>query len=174
MQMKKRSRSLFFSAMLQVGSLFTCLAIVTATAHASVTSEQAAIVHLISKTYDRPDAKVQIAPIVVEADYAIADWTQGDKGGRALLQKSQSQWEILLCGGAGLKTVSGLVSTGIPSKQAKALAQKLKIAEKSLSASHLKQLDSFGQIVHMKQAHPNSTHGPAKNAAHGEHKAHHD
>ena len=43
---------------------------------------------LISKTYDHPGAIVQTAPVVVVDNHAIAGWTQGARGGRALLRKS--------------------------------------------------------------------------------------
>jgi hypothetical protein len=41
---------------------------------------------LLHLTFDKPEAKLDVAPVVALAGYAIAGWTQGETGGRALLQ----------------------------------------------------------------------------------------
>jgi len=112
-----------------------------------------AIKLLIGNTYDTADTKVKTEPVVISNNYAIADWVQGEKGGRALLKKGQSNWKIILCGGGGLKLESTLHTAGIPAATAKLLAHQLALAEKSLSASQVKLLDSFGAIIHFDQHH---------------------
>ena len=104
---------------------------------------------LISKTFDRPDLKVQTTPIVIEGKVAIADWTQGQKGGRALLRRKHADWEIIACGGAGFKDPSATASAGISKEIANNITAKLKTAELSLSPQKIKQLDSFDGVVTM-------------------------
>jgi hypothetical protein len=104
---------------------------------------------LISKTFDRPDLKVQSDPIVIEGKVAIADWVQGEKGGRALLTRKHADWEIIACGGAGFKDPSAIASAGISKEIANNITAKLKTAELSLSPQKIKQLDSFDGVVTM-------------------------
>jgi len=104
---------------------------------------------LISKTFDRPDLKVQTDPIVIEGKVAIADWIQGEKGGRALLTRKHVDWEIIACGGAGFKDPAVIAAAGISKRIANNITAKLKTAESSLSAQKIKQLDSFDGVVTM-------------------------
>ena len=104
---------------------------------------------LISKTFDRPDLKVQSDPIVIEGKVAIADWIQGEKGGRALLTRKHVDWEIIACGGAGFKDPAVIAAAGISKRIANNITAKLKTAESSLSAQKIKQLDSFDGVVTM-------------------------
>ena len=41
--------------------------------------------------FNQPNNPLKINPIVVENDYAIAGWSQGDKGGRALLTNTNNK-----------------------------------------------------------------------------------
>jgi hypothetical protein len=104
---------------------------------------------LISKTFDRPDLKVQTDPIVIEGKVAIADWIQGEKGGRALLTRKHVDWEIIACGGAGFKDPSVIAGAGISKRIANNITEKLKIAEAKLPPQKVKQLDSFDGVVTM-------------------------
>jgi hypothetical protein len=104
---------------------------------------------LISKTFDRPDLKVQTDPIVIEGKVAIADWIQGEKGGRALLTRKHVDWEIIACGGAGFKDPGVIAAAGISKRIANNITEKLKIAEAKLPPQKVKQLDSFDGVVTM-------------------------
>ena len=134
-------------------SLFVCAAIYCASnaiAHPQTEAEsQEKIKALISKTFDQPNQKVQTTPIVIEGKVAIADWTQGQKGGRALLRRKHADWEIIACGGAGFKDPSAIASAGISKEIANNITAKLKTAESSLSPQKIKQLDSFDGVVTM-------------------------
>jgi len=134
-------------------SLFVCAAIYCASnaiAHPQTEAEsQEKIKALISKTFDQPNLKVQTTPIVIEGKVAIADWTQGQKGGRALLRRKHADWEIIACGGAGFKDPSAIASAGISKEIANNITAKLKTAESSLSPQKIKQLDSFDGVVTM-------------------------
>ncbi|WP_108468711.1 copper uptake system-associated protein [Polynucleobacter difficilis] len=112
---------------------------------------------LISKTFDRPDLKVQTDPIVIEGKVAIADWIQGEKGGRALLTRKHVDWEIIACGGAGFKDPSVIAAAGISKRIANNIIDKLKTAEAKLPPQKVKQLDSFDGVVTMGR---NSRHEP--------------
>jgi hypothetical protein len=104
---------------------------------------------LISKTFDQPNQKVKTNPIVVEGKVAIADWIQGQKGGRALLRRKHDEWEIIACGGAGFKDPNGIAAVGISKEIAKNITVKLSAAESKLSTQQVKQFDSFDGVVNM-------------------------
>jgi hypothetical protein len=132
--------------------IFAAICIVSnAIAHPQTEAEsQEKIQALISKTFDQPNLKVQTSPIVIEGKVAIADWTQGQKGGRALLRRKHADWEIIACGGAGFKDPSAIAAAGISKGIANNITAKLKTAESSLSPQKIKQLDSFDGVVTMR------------------------
>lgn len=106
---------------------------------------QSQIKQIINRTYDKPDAKVSFGPVVIEQNYAIADWLQGKNGGRALLKMGQDgQWKIELCAGAGLKSAEHLQHIGLSAATAKALSLKLAEKEQALPVETLKRFDLFG------------------------------
>ncbi|WP_157083631.1 copper uptake system-associated protein [Bradyrhizobium manausense] len=100
----------------------------TAVAESDVDSIQ----HLLHSAFDKPDAELIVEPIVVASDHAIAGWTQGDMGGRALLRRKGGEWAIILCSGDALKSVDALVKAAVPEGAAATLEQKLVKAEASL------------------------------------------
>jgi hypothetical protein len=119
-------------------------------AHSQTEEEsQKRIKSLISNTFDQPNLKVATSPIVIEGKVAIADWTQGEKGGRALLRRKHADWEIIACGGAGFKEASGIAAVGISKEIANNITAKLKTEEAKLPAQKIKQFDSFDGVVNM-------------------------
>lgn len=131
--------------------LICCMGLSTTQA-ADITNAEGVIQTLISKTYDTPEARVETQPVVVGATYAVADWVQGDRGGRALLRKTVKQaskstapdWEIVLCAGDGLRTPEGLAAAGVPKEEAKSLAKRLQAAESRLPVEKVKRFGVFG------------------------------
>ena len=99
---------------------------------------------IISSIYDKPNLKVETTPIVVVNEYAIADWTQGERGGRALLQRINGKWAIMACGADGFKDAKTLADAGIPLPQANSLVAKLTTAEKSIDPHRLHLFSLFG------------------------------
>lgn len=99
---------------------------------------------IISSTYDKPEHKVETSPIAVLDNYAIADWIQGERGGRALLHLNNGKWTIMACGADALKEIKTLIEAGIPDHTAKNLVAQLTIAEKSVHPDHLKKFSLFG------------------------------
>jgi hypothetical protein len=130
-------------------------------AHSQTEEEsQKRIKSLISSTFDQPNLKVITNPIVIEGKVAIADWTQGSKGGRALLRRKHEHWEIIACGGAGFKEASGVAAVGISKEIANNITAKLKAEEAKLPAQAIKQFDSFEGVVNMAHGanHTNNKH----------------
>lgn len=113
--------------------------------------------NIISKTYDQLDKKVETAPIVVAGNHAIADWVQGEKGGRALLRVNQGRWEIIACGGDEFKDVKVLQDAGLHPGTAKQLIRLLNKAEATLSPQRVQQFGLFGKEVMMPAGHHGHT-----------------
>jgi hypothetical protein len=120
------------------------------------------ITAVMKKQFDRPDAPLTVNPVTVEGDYAVAGWTQGKKGGRALLQKENGQWRISVCGGDGLTQAKVLETTGMHPPMAQKLAAATLVAESSLSAGKRRMFASFEGMVKI----------DANQADHGQHNAH--
>jgi copper(I)-binding protein len=108
---------------------------------------------LIEKTlksmFDKPENPLTVSPVVVVSDVAIAGWTQGAMGGRALLRRVHGKWSIQLCSGDALKEAAALEKAGLSAGDASALASALAQAEAGLDAARLKLFSSFEGTVLM-------------------------
>lgn len=113
----------------------------------SMPNDESVIQNLLMTTWNKPDAPLSIAAIVIEKDAAIADWLQNQKGGRALLIKHQDKWQVVVCGGDGLKKPETLQQSGVTEATANNLISKLSQAEKGLSKQQISQLASFGDVA---------------------------
>jgi hypothetical protein len=125
---------------------------------ADTTPEQAAIRALIGKTWDRPDAKVDIDPIVIAGTHAVAGWTQGQRGGRALLRKRDASWAVVLCSGDPLKHAASLVEAGVPNADAQTLASNLAAAEQGTDPQRVKLFSTFEGVMRMDGEHSGGHH----------------
>ena len=96
-----------------------------ALAQANTQDDAAAIRALIGATWDRPDSKVETDPVVVSGQHAVASWTQGDRGGRALLKRDGAHWKVVLCSGDPLTRAVSLVETGVPGPDADVIARRI-------------------------------------------------
>jgi hypothetical protein len=114
----------------------------------------AAIRSVLRSTWDRPDAVVQVDPIVVAHGDAIAGWTQGEMGGRALLRQKNGTWVVLLCGGDSLREASALRAAGVDQDNASALVTSLMRAESKLDPKRVAQFSRFEGLVTMNPAKP--------------------
>lgn len=101
----------------------------------------------IKNQWETPHNLVNIPVIVVGRHFALADWVQGERGGRALLRLSESKWQTLMCGSAQLKSPQSLERAGVPSEEAKLISENLAIKEVDLSPAQLSLIDSFEGIV---------------------------
>jgi hypothetical protein len=43
-----------------------------------------------TEMFDKPNETLSVGPVVVSGNHAVADWAQGDMGGRALLRRSRA------------------------------------------------------------------------------------
>jgi len=111
------------------------------------TSAPRNIERVMKALFDKPGAPLTVAPITVEGEYALAGWTQSDKGGRALLRQAHGKWSIEVCGGDGLKEVSALTATGMSHAVATRLTQRATAAEKKLPPQQVRQFSMFDGVV---------------------------
>ncbi len=142
-------------------------------AHAAEDAPRA-IRQLLLATFDRPEARLSVDPIVVEGDHAVAGWLQDGRGGRALLRRSKGAWVVWLCSGESLRSADTLRKTGIAAGIADTLAKRLQEAEARLPAASRAAFDSFegtvmvsgGDGVHPPThgAHPHSPGHAPKNS----------
>jgi len=111
---------------------------------AETLTDEAQIQAVIGKTYDKPNNKVNTTPISIADDFAVADWTQGKRGGRALMKRIDGNWEILACGNDGLKDTKSLVKAGMSEKTASTIVKKLADLEKLEDPKRLAKFNLFG------------------------------
>jgi len=118
----------------------------------SQAKDEAAILGLMRSTWDRPDSRLDAGPVVVAGDSAVADWTQGSMGGRALLERRDGRWRVVLCAGDVLRSERGLGQVGLHPAIASTLASKLSQAERDVPAVRLAAMARFRGIVPMEGA----------------------
>jgi hypothetical protein len=118
-------------------------------AHAGELEEKQAIRTLIGKTWDKPESKVVIDPIVVDGEYAVAAWTQTERGGRALLRRHEGAWTVILCSGDPLKEASSIAAAGVPQDSADRLAASLASAEKLTDPGRVRLFSTFEGTMKM-------------------------
>ena len=118
--------------------------------------------------FDRPQARLTVAPIAISGEYAVAGWRQEGRGGRALLRRKGHEWRIVMCAGEALRREPALVQIGLSTEDARVIAATLAVEEGRLGAAHVAALDSFeGQVTMDGTGH----HPPA--GSHGAHGSHH-
>ena len=132
------------------------LHVAAAAAYADPAADKLEIQKIMLSTWDKPVSPLRVDPVVVVSDYAIAGWTQGDMGGRALLRRKAGEWTIVLCSGDALKSAETLTKAAVPAAVAAALAKDLVEAERRLDPALVAQLARFDGLVMMDQAgnHP--------------------
>jgi len=132
------------------------MAAISLSAHVQAESEADQVRHLLHKTFDKPESRLVVDPVVVAEGYAIAGWSQGDMGGRALLQSKHGRWMLILCAGDGIKSAEALSSAGIPSSAATSLATGLAKAEEKIPPYRLALFSKFEGLIRMDEAgnHP--------------------
>ena len=123
----------------------------------AASQDEDAIRHLLSATFDRPDARVTADPLAVSGDYAIAGWTQSEKGGRALLRREGGHWTIVACAGDDFKSAAHLEHAGIPREHARRLAELQEAGESRVPLERRKLFSTFGPMVGI-EGHPPAKH----------------
>jgi hypothetical protein len=126
---------------------------------AGESSQAREISALIGATYDKPEQRVRTDPVVAVGNYAVASWTQGERGGRALLRRERGKWIIVLCAGALLRDADGLRQAGVPQNEARQLVQKLARAEVAVPAERRGKFDLFGTAEDARAGHQDQHDG---------------
>jgi periplasmic copper chaperone A len=114
-------------------------------AHAGPDAQQ--ITHAMKRQFDKPEAPLSVAPVVVVGDAAVAGWTQQGRGGRALLRKEKTGWSIHVCAGKGLTQPDVLEMSGLPKAQAAEMTRLVAKAEGALTAQQRALFDSFEGVL---------------------------
>lgn len=118
---------------------------------------RAAMMH----TWDKPEERLNVTPVVHAGNYGLASWTQGPRGGRAVLEKHHGKWSVIVCGGDGILDASALTATGMSAATAQQLVKALKAEEQKLDGKLRAQFASFQGWV---KVGPQGHHAP-----HGKH-----
>ncbi|WP_349975872.1 copper uptake system-associated protein [Pseudomonas sp. WHRI 8519] len=127
-------------------------------AMADTAQEKQSIQQLMRHNFERPDAPLDVAPITVEGDHAIAGWVQDQRGGRALLRKGAHGWRVVLCAGDSLLDPATLRSAGLADADAAQLSEAVRNAEATQPPERVKQFAMFQGVVKVD-----------KDAGHGNH-----
>lgn len=147
-----------------------CFAVGVTPAAASEQAEAGAIRHVMMATWDKPDSRLSVEPVVIAGDHAIAGWSQGDMGGRALLRRKGGAWEVVLCAGDDLKRADVLHKVGLAQADSEKLAKNLAAAEKSVAPARLALFSKFEGLVMVSAEGGHNQHG--QNAPQGAHAPH--
>ncbi|WP_187968087.1 copper uptake system-associated protein [Aquibium microcysteis] len=129
-------------------------------ASAHDTSDGGAIRHLMMATFDKPESPLTVEPVVVQGDIAVAGWSQGEMGGRALLRRKGDAWTLTLCSGDALKEAASLTHFGLSQTEASAMAAAIAEAEAKLDPALVAKFSTFDGVVMMdEEGHHPPVHG---------------
>ncbi len=143
---------------MKIAAFFMLLATVSGGVFADTASDQQHIEQMMRHTWERPEAPLDIGPVTVEGNHAVAGWTQGDRGGRALLRKSHDEWRVVLCAGDALLETTTLRNSGVAGNQADALSAAVAKAEQSIAPERVKQFALFKGVMQVDKEHPQKAH----------------
>jgi hypothetical protein len=143
---------------MKTAALFLLLATFTSGVFADTAADQQHIEQMMRQTWERPDAPLEVGPITVEGNHAVAGWTQGDRGGRALLRKSHDGWRVVLCAGDALLEASTLRNSGVPSDDADALSTATAKAEQSITPKRVNQFALFKGVMRVDKEQSHKAH----------------
>jgi len=128
-----------------------------ALATANPSADESGIRKVMLSTWDSPQTRLDIGPVVIQERWAVAGWTQGQRGGRAFLTRNaQGEWQVSVCGGDGLKEAQTLALTGMPEAAAQTLAQQVEAAEATIPLERRALFATFEGMLRMDGAgkHP--------------------
>lgn len=111
--------------------------------------DAAAIRHLMMATFDKPESRLTVEPVTVYENVAVAGWSQGEMGGRALLKRGETGWVLTLCSGDALKEAKSLQHFGLSAEEAQAMAKAVVDAEAELDPALVAKFSTFDGVVMM-------------------------
>jgi hypothetical protein len=118
-------------------------------------TDEVAVKEVLMVTFDKPEARLAVDPVVVAGDYAVAGWIQAKLGGRALLRRRAGQWALILCSGDGIVSTGALQQAGVPRQDAENLSVRLETAENAMPAERRALLSTFeGTVLMGTGGHP--------------------
>lgn len=110
-----------------------------------------AIATVLKAQFETEGKMLDVNPVSIQGDWAIAGWSQDGKGGRALMRKGDHGWAVHLCSGSSLKDAATLEKIGIAGDVAKALADANSQAEAAMGADKIALFDSFEGTIMMNE-----------------------
>jgi hypothetical protein len=116
-------------------------------AFADTDADQHAIAQLLQHTWGHAEAALVLGPITIGAEHAVVGWTQGERGGRALLAQNAQGWRVLLCGGDALLDTATLRDAGVAAAQVKPLVAAAREAEQAIAPARVQQFARFQGLM---------------------------
>lgn len=116
-------------------------------AFADTGADQQAIAQLLQHTWGHADGALVLGPITIEAEHAVAGWTQGERGGRALLAHNAQGWRVVLCAGDALLDAATLRDAGVAAAQVKPLLAAVGEAEQAIAPARVQQFARFQGLM---------------------------
>jgi hypothetical protein len=113
----------------------------------------------IKSIWDKPGALVEVDPVSVVGNHAIAGWTQEKRGGRALLRRDHGKWTVIVCGGDGLAKAAGLRQTGMSTADASSMEKAVAKAEAGVPEARRRMFALFEGTVRVESGGSHATHG---------------
>ena len=138
--------------------IMTMLAFASANIAQANQDDEINITQAMLKQWDKPESRLNVAPIVVATDYAMVGWTQGKKSGRALLHKHHGNWQVLLCCGDALTKTEQLTKASLDVKTTNALIKGFKKQVQQLSVQEIEKMSLFEGIVNVSPAQSHEHH----------------
>lgn len=135
---------------IHISTMALCCVVCLTACGSRPSADEAAITDTLMRMFDKPAARLTVGPIAVAGDAALADWTQGSTGGRALLRSRGGTWSIELCAGDGIKSELSLSMANVPPGHAREIVAELDEEERGESPERLKQIASFTGVVRMR------------------------
>lgn len=95
---------------------------------------------------NEPD--IIIAPVVLDRAFAVAGWTRGEAGARALLQRDRDDgWYVEMWSGESLMLQATLSSIGVPKAVTESLRRELVASEALLGRQFSSRFDNYPGTV---------------------------
>jgi hypothetical protein len=116
--------------------------------HAAPSAEELISI-TIKKQWETPQSLVEVPVIAVGTHYALVDWVQDKRGGRALLRLNEGEWQTLMCGSAQLKSTQALERAGVSGEEARKISENLTVQEINLTTEQLELIDGFEGIMNV-------------------------
>ena len=109
----------------------------------SIANDKEKIEQAVQSGASNAGSAAVVDPIIMRQEYAVADWTSGDKGGRTLLHRERGSWKVIATGGEEIRDAEALMRAGLGQKEAKALANSVIAKERKVPEDRLAKLDRY-------------------------------